>query len=238
MRNRNNLMVAIWFLILMLTAGVVAQDTEADSEGAAAATLTPEIALARLCISEANWDCFTTGDGYAIHEVILRGAAHQDVRYQTYARAYARRLFGARPHDVPRLRWVGQLTPACTEPEAWPTTVTHRNRDGSIEIRPHAPWRSFRARCLAVFERAREVVVEMTLDDVDEWAICERPVHDWGGWMDRERAVANGLVEVDCDTFASTTNDAGEVEEVRIETANDFYCRPSLDPGCVEADRD
>lgn len=201
--------------------------------------LTPAIALARLCISEADWECFETGDGIAIHEVISRGAAHQGIRYQSYARAYAGRLFGARPHDIPRLRWIGQLTPACTEPEAWPETITHRNRDGSVTVRPHARWVTFRSRCLAVFARAAEVVVEMTHDDIDEWAICERPVHDWGGWMDRARAARIGLVEVSCDTFTSTTNEqTGEVEEVRAETANDFYCRPSLDLGCVEVDRD
>lgn len=200
--------------------------------------LTPEVALARLCISEANWECFSTGDGLGIHEVISRGAAMQNVRYETYARAYAGRLFGARPHDVARLRWVGQLQADCAEPEAWPETITHRNRDGSVEVRPHAPWRSFRQRCLAVFERARQVVAEMTYDDIDEWAICERPVHDWGGWMDRARAERIGLVEVDCDTFTSTTDENGEVQSVRTETANDFYCRPSLDPGCVAVDRE
>lgn len=213
----------------------VVPDAPADAQN----TLTPATALARLCISEADWGCFETGDGIAIHEVISRGAAHQGIRYQSYARAYAGRLFGARPHDIPRLRWVGQLTPACTQPADWPRTVTQRNRDGSVTIRPHAGWSTFRSRCLEVFEHAAQVVAEHTLDDVDEWGICERPVHDWGGWMDRARAARIGLVEVDCDRIASTTNEqTGEVEEVRIETANDFYCRPSLDEGCVAVDRD
>lgn len=56
--------------------------------------------------------------------------------------------------------------------------------------------------------------------------------------MDRARAERIGLVEVDCDTVTSTTNEVGEVVMVRVETANDFYCRPSLDDGCVEVDRD
>lgn len=238
MRNRNTL-VAISFWIFVVASSVVAQDDgSAAPEEPAPERLTPAIALARLCVSEANWDCFDSGDGIAIHEVISRGAEHQSVRYETYARAYARRLFGARPHDVARLRWVGQLNTSCTEPEAWPETITHRNRDGSVEVRPHAPWRSYRERCLAVFERAAQVVAEMTFDDIDEWATCERPVHDWGGWMDRARAERIGLVEVDCDAVTSTTNEAGEVVMVRTETANDFYCRPSLDPGCVAVDRD
>lgn len=186
--------------------------------------LTPAVALARLCISEAGWECFDRGDGLGIHEVIGRGAAHQGLRYETYARSYARRLFGARPHDVQRLRWVGQLTPACTEPADWPTTTTVR-RGGRVEVVPHAPWSSYRARCLAIFERAAEVVHEHTLDDVDEWGVCDRPVHDWGGWMDRDRARRIGLVPVACGTADASPR-------------NDFYCRPSIDPDCVEDDRD
>lgn len=186
--------------------------------------LTDEVALARLCISEAGWGCFESGDGIAIHEVISRGADHQGISYTSYARAYARRLFGARPHDVPRLRWVGQLTPACTEPEDWPTTATTRRR-GVTTTHPHPAWSNFRERCLAVMARAREVVAEMPFSEVATWSVCDRPVHDWGGWMDRERARANGLIEVEC----GTTDDG---------TRNDFYCRPSLDPDCMEIDRD
>jgi len=186
--------------------------------------LTPGVALARLCISEAGWECFERGDGFGIHEVIARGAAQQSIRYESYARAYARRLFGARPHDVPRLRWVGQLTAACTEPADWPRTMTVR-RGGVVQVVAHAPWSAYRQRCLEVFAHAAQVVTEHTLDDVDEWGICERAVHDWGGWMDRERAERIGLVPVACGTADASPR-------------NDFYCRPSLDAGCVEVDRD
>jgi hypothetical protein len=111
-------------------------------------------------------------------------------------------------------------------------------RQGAVMVVPHAPWISYRQRCLDVFARAAEVVVEMTIDNIDEWSRCERPVHDWGGWMDRARAERMGLVEVNCDITVSSENETGEVVEVRVETANDFYCRPSLDSGCVDADRD
>lgn len=40
--------------------------------------------------------------------------------------------------------------------------------------------------------------------------------------MDRARAERIGLVPVSCGA----------------DTRNDFYCRPSLDPDCVEVDRD
>lgn len=183
--------------------------------------MTPAVALGRLCISEAGWECFDRGDGLAIHEVILRGAERDGVSYATAARNYAGRLFGARPHDVPRLRWVGALTPDCSEPANWPRTASSRNRDGTYSIHPHPPWSSFRDRCLAVFARAEEVIAANPINTVDDWSVCMRPVHDWGGWMDRERAERIGLVAVDCG-----------------ETRNDFYCRPGVDPTCFEVDPD
>jgi hypothetical protein len=192
-------------------------------EASAQNALTPALALARLCVSEAGWECWDTGDGFGIHEVLLRGSARQGLRYETFARAYARRLFGARPHDVPRLRWVGEMNEAGTAPPAWPATVTHR-RGGVVHVAPHAPWLSYRARWMAVLERARTVVAEMTLDDVDEWGVCDSEVHDWGGWMDRGRAQRMGLVAVEC----GITDDG---------TRNDFYCRPSVSE-CVSMDRE
>ena len=102
---------------------------------------------------------------------------------------------------------------------------------GVVTVHPHPAWSRFRDRCLAVMARAAEVVVDMPLEAVDEWSICERPVHDWGGWMDRERAAENGLIEVEC---VPNVDAEDEVEG----THNDFYCRPSLDPGCVAVDRD
>lgn len=226
MRNQNrHLIVAI---LLCFMSGVDT-GTHAEAQEVARARLTPEVALARLCISEAGWECFDTGDGIGIHEVILRGASHQSIRYESYARAYAQRLFGARPHDVPRLRWVGQLTSACTAPEAWPTTISHSNRDGTVDVRPHASWSSYRERCLSIFARAREVVAEMTLDDVDEWGVCDTEVHDWGGFLDEARAQRIGLVPVECGV-----TDGG--------TRNTFYCRPGMARSngseCIEVDRD
>ena len=198
--------------------------------------LSPGVALARLCVSEAGWTCFDTGDGLAIHEVLLRGSARQSIRYTSFARAYAGRLFGARPHDVPRLRWIGQMNETGDAPRDWPATYTRRRR-GVTTIEAHAPWATFRARWLAILARAQEIVTTNTLDDIDEWGSCERAVHDWGGWMDRDRAERMGLVEVNCDTFTSATDEAGEVVQTRIETANDFYCRPSVDSTCVQVDR-
>lgn len=208
-------------LALLVAAGLPAHAQDATMNDRR--PLTDVLALTRLCISEAGWECWDTGDGYAIHEVLLRGAARQGIRYTSFARAYAQRLFGARPHDVARLRWVGQVTERCEAPAAWPTTMTVR-RGGVVEVMPHAPWAAYRDRCLAVVARAHEVAT-WSLDDVHEWGICDAPVQDWGGWMDRARAERIGLVPVLCGT-----TEAG--------TRNDFYCRPSVDPTCVEVDRD
>lgn len=172
-------------------------------------TISPALALARLCQSEASWTCWESGDGYAIHEVLLRGAAREGWRYTTFARAYASRLFGARTHGVERLQWSGELNEAGTTPPSWPR-FTRRRRGETVTLEPHAPWSAFRARWLLVLDRAREVS-QWTLDDVDEWTVCDSEVHDWGGRVDRERAVRLGLINVECG-----------------ETANDFYARPSL----------
>jgi len=206
---------AIGVALVLLVIGIgSAQDS----------SLTPALALARLCVSEAGWGCFDTEDGMGIHEVLLRGSDRQSIRYTSFARAYARRLFGARPHDVARLRWVGELNEAGTAPPSWPTVVTRRVR-GEVRVEEHAPWAAYRERWLAVLERARVVVETMTLDNIDEWGVCDMRVHDWGGWMDRDRAARIGLVPVRCGT-----TDEG--------TSNDFYCRPSVDPECMEIDPD
>jgi len=64
---------------------------------------------------------------------------------------------------------------------------------------------------MAVFARAQEVVRGLSLENISEWGVCEDPVHDWGGSMDRHRAERLRLIEVECG-----------------DTANDFYARPSL----------
>jgi hypothetical protein len=210
MKTIYKLMLAAMFLVAV--APVRSQQREVVS---------PTLALARLCVSEAGWECFDRGDGYAIHEVLLRGAARQQVRYTSFARSYAQRLFGARPHDSARLAWVSQLNTQGTAPSSWPRYAGSRTVDGVVVLTPHAPWSSFRARWQAVLARAEEVVAQQHLETVEEWSICEAQVHDWGGWMDRDRAARLGLIEVDCG-----------------DTRNDFYARPSLLGNDIEIDQD
>jgi hypothetical protein len=196
-----------------LLALLLAWTSTARSDAATDALL-----LARICVSEAGWECWETGDGYAIHEVLLRGAERHEMRYETFARSYSPRATGMAPS---RLRpWVSGLRADGGEPGSWPRIVTRPGRDGMVRVEPHPPWASYRTRWLAVLSRAREVV-SWRLDDVDEWSVCEGDVHDWGGSMDRDRATRLGLLDVDCG-----------------ETSNDFYARPSQldEPSLVEVE--
>ena len=180
----------------------------ASASGQRAARLSPALALARICVSEAGWDCFETLDGLAIHEVLLRGAERHAMTYSTFARTYSPRAVGDRPG---RLRpWIGGLREDGGEPYSWPRITTRPISGGLIRVEPHPPWSSYRERWLAVLAQAREVVADYALSDVDEWSPCDSEVHDWGGAMDRLRAERLGLIEVDCG-----------------DTANDFYARPS-----------
>lgn len=146
----------------------------------ARARTTPAVALARLCVSEAGWDCFRSGDGYAIHEVIARLEARRGRGYVEAAAHYAPRLFGRRA-ATPRLRWCGELDRALEAPPSWPAP-------------PHAPWSAYRARWARVLEQAR-TVVRFTLDDLEEWGICDAPVTHWGA---PTRAPPAGVALADC----------------------------------------
>jgi hypothetical protein len=170
----------------------------------------PALALARICISEAGWECATSGDGLAIHEVLLGGADRHSVPYVQFASMYSSRVMGVRPHVESRV-WVADLREDCREPQGWPRYVTRTAPDGRVLVQRHPSWARYRARCQDVMVWAREAVSTKALESVREWSPCETPVHDWGGRIDRARAERLGLIEVNCG-----------------ETRNDFYARPSL----------
>lgn len=168
--------------------------------------------LARVAVNEAGWEAVQTGDLYAIHEVFARGAARQHISVLSYARHYSQRIAGLRPSTSGRIAWTSNLRDDGGEPANWPRYVS-RNVRGVAEITPHPAWGNFRAPWLAVLERARDVAT-WTVDDIDEWSVCDGEVHDWGSpRLDRHRAESLGLIEVECG-----------------ETRNDFWARPSLLP--------
>ena len=198
---RKNLLLVAALLTVASLSGVASGQT---------ARIPSYLALARICVSEAGWECFESGDGLAIHEVLLRGAEREGMSYVNFARAYAGRVMGARPHDSVRLRWVGALREDGGEPGGWPRVTTRLMSGGVARVEAMPPWSAYRSRWMAVLVRAREVT-RLHLSETSEWSPCRSAVHDWGGVMDRERASRIGLIEVECG-----------------ETSNDFYARPSL----------
>ena len=208
MFNRN-LKTAIFIgTLLFFASSVQGQERE---------RLSPALALARICVSEAGWTCWDTGDGLGIHEVILRGAARHGMSYSGFARSYSSAAGRERLHLSERMRWIREMNEHGDAPASWPTQRFVRSRDGSVRVLPAIPWSHYRDRWMAVLDRAREVVQRYELDNISVWGICHSAVHDWGGSMDRERANRIGLIEVECGG-----------------TRNDFYARPSL----VEAEAD
>lgn len=163
---------------------------------------------------ETLWQSVDWGyDCWAIHEVLLRGAARHHIRYRSYAQAYARGVF--HPRSRAGNHWAGGLTPAGAEPPSWPRVVT-RQRNGVVEVLPHLPWRSVRPNWFHAWEVVQEIS-RAGLDSVDEWSVCERPVHHWGSpTLDHHRAVRAGWDTVHCGPAT------GEL------TANRFYFAQEL----------
>ena len=174
--------------------------------------ISPALALARVCVSEAGWDCFATGDGFAIHEVILHGAERHRTSYVGFARAYTGATLGNRPYSPTSNRqWVAELAEDGSTPLHWPTAPRLSGARGqTVRMVPAVPWTRYRGSWLAVLAKAREVVAQNTLRDVRQWSPCASEVQDWGGAMDRGRALHLRLTDVDCG-----------------HTSNDFYVRPN-----------
>jgi len=173
----------------------------------------PALLLARICVSEAGWDCFNTKDGYAIHEVLLRGAARHSISYTAFARSYSKAAGRGGENVRPRIRWIREMNERGDQPASWPMQRYVTRRDGSVSVHPGLPWSQYRGSWLAVLERAREVVGRYALDNLTVWGVCPTPIHDWGGDMDHERATRIGLIQVTCNGG---------------ETSNNFYARPAL----------
>lgn len=204
--HREKLSVGDGVLAVLIIALIVAECVTVSAQQ----RVTPALALARICVSEANWECFDRRDGYAIHEVILRGVERHHTTYVGFARAYAGATLGARAYPASaRRQWPAELDESGSTPPHWPSTPRFQTmRDGRVRLLTPLPWSNFKDRWLRVLAEAREVI-QHTLLDVRRWSPCDGPVEDWGGDMDRHRAVRLGLIPVSCG-----------------DTANDFYRRP------------
>jgi len=192
-------MIGIATALLLATGSVGAQEQR----------ISDQLALARICASEAGFPERREEGGWrfyddcpAIYAAIQFGADQMDMRWQGFARAYSGRVFDQTlTHNR---SWVAHLRPDGAQPQNWPTQRFVPQRDGTSRVMPHAPWRAYRDAWLALYEHAGQVIRG------DVIAPCEGPVSDWGGAMDRERAERIGLIPVQCGT-----------------TQNDFYIRPS-----------
>ncbi len=197
----------VFGLVLVLAVALLARAASSQRRPS------EELVLAQITIHEAGWD--DTGDAEGIDAVLRAGAAREGISYRAFARAYSGRIWTGETNK----RWVRHLDESCTAPEEWPAATVRRGVDSAsgeetyVRV-PHAPWRTYRERCLAVMERAREIRSGVRTHH------CMSEPHDWGGAVDHERAARLGLIPIDCS--------AGDVE-----TRNTFYARPSLVRGTL-----
>jgi hypothetical protein len=160
---------------------------------AAQPRMTTQLALARICASEAGLQI--TDDCAAILLVLERGAASRGIDILDYARAYVPHAFDGSDGRRP---WISELEPSGAQPAHWPTQRFVRNGD-HVEVRRAMPWSRYRQRWLDLYAYAGEVVARRVSSR------CARPPDHWGCPMDRgrqcldhERAIRAGLLPVDC----------------------------------------
>jgi hypothetical protein len=220
--NKRGLIATFIFVVtLWLLAGLL--PTLRAQQQPRQIRLTPALFLARVATNEAGWDPAETGDLYMIHECFLRGAEHQGISYLSYAVHYSQRVAGIRPTTSGRIAWTMNLRPDGREPTNWPRLVTERAPTGSgpVTVRPHPPWSRYRDAWLRTLAAAEEAITTLTLDDVDEWGVCDGPVHDWGSpRLDHARALRLGLVPVDCGVAGGSTANEGWARPSRLPAVN------------------
>lgn len=220
--QKRGLLAMILFLVCLWSLVGILPRCHPRAAAQARPRLSAALFLARVAVNEAGWDAVTRGDLYLIHEVFLRGAEHQSVSYLSYAMHYSQRVAGLRPSSSARIGWTMNLREDGREPQGWPSSVMERQRDGTVLVRRHPAWGNFRAQWLEILEHAREAVTTLTLDDVDEWGVCDGPVHDWGSpRLDHARALRLGLVPVECGVGGDTTRNEGWARPSRLPAANE-----------------
>ena len=171
-----------------------------------AQSISPQLALARICASEEGIERLTDGCA-AIHAVLRNGARRNHMSYVAYARAYSPGVFdGSR-----RRAWLADLLPDGSQPVRWPAFVTRRVGD-HVEVRRAAPWELYRERWLDLYHHAG-LIIRGEIHDLCEIA----PVH-WGcppdpqrQCIDHENATARGWELVRCG-----------------DTNNEFWIVPAL----------
>jgi hypothetical protein len=156
------------------------------------------LVLARICAHEAGYTAYE--DCAAIHTVLSRGAERHHRTFRDEAYAYsgmALRRETSRP-------WYAELDERGREPYSWPIIMPLRCRDGICEVRRAPSWSRYRSLWLLLLATARLFV------SGDKWDACTEWPDHWGGSMDREGALENGLREIDC---GDTENDFWVIDD-------------------------
>lgn len=138
----------------------------------------PVLVLARICASEASiLRALDTDDCAAIHAALVTKAKIRGVTWHVFAQTYSGEVFN--PHRRDARRYLAHLVPTGAQPEGWPATAVRRGARV-----PHVPWGAVRARWLALYERAGEIVRGEHPNP------CDGHVVDWGNDADAARYLA------------------------------------------------
>lgn len=135
-----------------------------------------QLALARVCVSEAGWEA--TPECAAIHQVLADRARQMEISYMAALCFYSTRTCDRGRRD-PR-RWIAWLSPDLRRPRGWP--------DGML-------WSRYRPRWRVMLKHAGAVL----RNEVE--SPCETPPHYWGmpRGIDLERALQAGWRRLECE---------------------------------------
>lgn len=175
--------------------------------------ITPQLALARTCVSETGFE----GDERecaAIYAALLWRAEH---RYHGSSFVYAAQTHSAEVFNTGRRdhrAYIAHLRPDGREPLGWPTTSSFVRGD-SVIVRPGPRWTgrirrggtTYRDGWLRLYAAAGEILAGRIE------SACPRVPVTWGmsspSSADYQRAISNGLERLDCRrTDATATRNA------------------------------
>lgn len=194
MYNTNRLsLLACAILALAATPATLTHSQERISD---------QLALARICASEAGLPRRTdagyaiTADCAAIHEALRFGAERLRVTWLTQARAYSGRVFD--PERTDSRAWISHLSPSAEQPTGWPVGTVQTRRGSQLVDIPAPTWSHYRGAWQALYAHAGAIVRGEVRHE------CSAPISDWGGDMDRARALRLRMIEVTCGQTRNT----------------------------------
>ncbi len=169
------LLVAPVVLVSVLVLAVCAEIIQPPVASANRYGRREQLALARVCVSEAGWDA--TPECAAIHQVLEDRARVIGFSYIAAVCSYSTRTCDRGRQD-PR-RWIAWLSPSLDEPEGWPRGML---------------WSRYRDRWRTMLDHAGAVLRGQVQSP------CEEPPHYWGmpRGIDLARAQEAGWERLSC----------------------------------------